>query len=144
MKIAALGGTGLPLHAVAREAGVSVGHAQYTLETKVEKNRNGLGDVYDEFREEMRPVLQNICRIALTRLFEKIQGKHVEIKDLVAVYNIISGQAGLTSDAGSSTVTQTRTATVDLKNPANIKALREALSTERVEQTKALASGEKG
>ena len=144
LKIAALGGAGLPLAAVAREAGVSKGHAQYTLETKVATNKNGLGDVYEQFREEMRPILQDIVRLALGKMLVKIQSSRVELKDLVSVYNILSGHAGLTSDDGSSTVTRTQTARVNLSNPENIKALREALSVERAEQSKALTSGEKG
>lgn len=141
MKIAALGGAGLPLSVVAREAGVSVGHAQYTLETKIERNP-ALGSIYDQFREEMRPVIQNIVRVALARLADRIGGKNVEIRDLVAVYNILSAHAGL-GDPNNTGVTTTQRATVDTSNPDVLKAIRAHLVTERTEQNKQLAAREK-
>jgi hypothetical protein len=135
MKIAALAGAGVSLKEVAAQTGSSLSSVKLLMAEKVEKNIDGLGDIYQDFRRQIGPIIEALITKTLRRLNEKLDAKGVQIRDLVSVYRELAPAAGMDGH-NNSQETRTRIARVDLSNPEMVKALRGALAVERVEVEK--------
>jgi hypothetical protein len=134
---AGLAGAGLSLRQVAGVTGISIAGVRTIVNEKVPSNVDGLGDIYAEFRNTTRPIIQSILLKTLSRIDRELDGKKVSLRDLVTIFRGMSGAVGV-KEAPTETRSSTEIRRVDLSKPELVKALREALHTERGEQMKEL------
>lgn len=130
-RIAALSGAGIPLSEVARVTGTTDRSVQYVMREKIERNVDGLGDIYREFKREMMPTIHRLVAKTLYKLDKRLDSNRLDAKELIAVLKEVAPMAGLLDTSDGDTLKTTAIARLDLSKPENIRALKEAASLER-------------
>lgn len=134
-QIAAMAGSGIPLTDIASVTGMEVAGVKVTLEEKVTTNLNGLGEVYAQFRDEVRPAIRALFLKALHKMDRKLDRRNFDYKDGINLIRELALIACVTPSAYEETTRQkVETRRVDLSNPENVRAMAKALMQEREEK----------